>query len=888
MSVLSRVSSFFRNMVRRRRVERDLDDEVRAYLDMLIDEKRESGLAYDEARRAALVEIAGVEQVKEHVREARAGALAEQLWRDVTYAVRVMLKHRGFTAAAVTTLALGIGANTAIFSIVDTIVFRPLPYADPGRLVKVWGTTATAPRADISWPDFVDIQTQNNVFDGIAADDGMGFTVVDNRSRENVLGAMVTAEWLSTLGVRPLVGRTFLREEAELGRDAVVMLTHSYWRRRFASDPNVVGRVLEIDGRPSTIVGVLPPNVLRYGSDFLKPLVPAEYPTDRGHRDLDVIARLRPHVTVAQAQVELDTIAARLELEYPATNAGRKLTVVPLEKAYVLLNQRTTRGLELIFGAVAFVLLIACVNVVNLLLARGVTRARECVVRTALGASRARLMRQLLVENLLLFLAGGVGGVFVARWSIDSLLAFAVTSGYVPEQMVIAIDGRVFAFSLLVSAVAGIVFGLAPALQLSRVDINVGLRDSAPTSYGSRHRTRIRQVLIVSELVLSTVLLIAFGLLVRSFLHVQSNGRGLAASTVLETSAEGGRSFGSAVTFWRQIIDGVRTIPGVTSAAVTSRPPVHAARQRHITIAGRPPAPTKDEVGDILVSADYFRTLDIGLTAGRTFMELDTGATTPVTIISETLARRYFPNENPVGRRVMVEEEDPMTCCAAPVPVKGVWREIVGVVQDVRQANLDEPLAATLYRPYSQIVEHDMYLMVRTDSAEVTARVTRDLHARLALLTPGADWAEILPLQQVIDGSESIRLRRFVLILLGNFVILAVALAAVGLYAVMAYFVAERRREIGIRVALGASAPLVLRNVLVEALRLAVIALVLGAIAAQVLTRLIAAMLFGVTGNDMATYVAVWTFLAGVTLLASYLPARRAAHVDPIVALRES
>jgi putative ABC transport system permease protein len=887
MSVSSRVSSFLRNIFGARRVEQDLDDEVRAYLDMVIDENRDSGLAEDEARRAALVEMEGFEQVKEHVREARAGALAEALWRDVTYAVRVMQKHRGFTAAAVTTLALGIGANTAIFSIVDTIVFRPLPYADPGRLVKIWGATASASRADISWPDFHDIQTQNRVFDGVAADDGMGYTVVHNGVRETALGAMVTIEWLSTLGVRPILGRTFLRAEAEPGHDAVIILTHSYWRRRFASDPNVVGTVLEVDGRPSTIVGVLPPNVLRYVSDFLKPLVPADYSNDRGHRDLDVFARLRLNVTLAQAQTELDTIAARLEREYPITNTGRRLAIVPLEKAYVSINERTTRGLQLIAGAVAFVLLIACVNVVNLLLARGVTRSRECVIRTALGASRARLMRQLLIENLLLFLAGGVLGLFVARWSIDSLLAFAVASGYVPEQMVIAVDGRVFAFSLLVSTVAGIVFGAAPAFQLSRVDVNVGLRDSAPTFYGGRRRTRLRHALMVSELVLSTVLLIAFGLLIRSFLHVQSNGRSLPANTVLETAAEGGRSFASAVTFWRGIMESVLTVPGVTSVAVTSRPPVHGARQKHITIAGRPASATTDVVGDILVSADYFRTLDLGLVAGRTFTEQDGGSTPPVAIVSETLARRYFPHENPLGKRVMADEQDPMTCCAAAASVKGVWREIVGVVQDVRQANLDEPPAATLYRPYSQIVEHDMFLLVRTESAAAAARVTRDLRARLALVAPGTEWDDIQPLQQAIDGSESIRLRRFVLTLLGSFVILAVALAAVGLYGVMAYFVAERQREIGIRVALGASAPLVLRNVLVEALRLAVIALVLGAIAAQVLTRLIAAMLFGVTGNDMATYVAVWTFLAGVTLLASYLPARRAAHVDPIVALRE-
>jgi putative ABC transport system permease protein len=880
--------SFLRNLFRTRRVERDLDDEVRAYLEMAIDEKRESGLAEDQARRAALIELEGLEQVKERVREARSGAMVEQVWRDLTYAVRILLKHRGFTAATLATLALGIGANTAIFSIVDTIVLRPLPYADPDRLVKIWGATSTTSRADISWPDFLDIQAQNGVFERMAADDGMGFDVVLDGSRGSAGGAMVTSEWLSTFGVQPLLGRSFLREEAEHGSDAVVILTYSYWRRRFASDPNVVDKLLEVDGRPCTIVGVLPPNVFRYSSDFLKPLVPAVYPTARGHRDLDVVARLRPGVTLAEAQAALDTIAARLEREHPATNAGRRLTVVPLEKAYADLDPRTIRGLAFIFAAVAVVLLIACVNVVNLLLARAVMRGREYVVRLALGASQARLIRQLLVEHLLLFVAGGVLGTLVARWSIDVLLAFAATSGYVREQMVIAVDGRVFAFSLIVSVVAGIVCGLVPALQLSRVDVNVGLRDSATTCYGGRRRTRARQWLIVSELVLSTVLLVGFGLLVRSFLHVQANGRTLAADTVLETAGEGGRSFPAAVTFWRTILESVRTIPGVRAAAVTSRPPVHGARQQRIIIAGRPPTPATDRVGDILVSADYFRTMDIALVAGRTFTEQDGGRAAPVAIVSETLARRYFANDTPLGKQLRVDEDDPMACCSAASPVKGVWREIVGVVKDIRQTNLEEPLAATLYRPYTQIVEHDMFLVVRTDAVEDVPRVTREMRARLALAAPGKEWDDIRPWQQVIDGSESIRMRRFVLTLLGSFVLLAVALAAVGLYGLMAYVVAERRREIGIRVALGATAPVVLRNVLMEALRLAAMGLALGAIAAQLLTRLIAAMLFGVTGTDIATYAAVCTFLAGVTLLASYLPARRAAQIDPIVALRES
>jgi len=453
--------------------------------------------------------------------------------------------------------------------------------------------------------------------------------------------------------------------------------------------------------------------------------------------------------------------------------------------------------------------------------------------------------------------------------------------------MAIAVDARVFAFSLLLSVIAGLLFGLVPALQASRVDVNIGLRESAPTLYGGRQRTRLRRVLIVSELVLSLVLLVSFGLLIRSFIRVQANASALPADRVLETSAEGGRSFGPAVIFWSTVLDAVRGIPGISSAAVTSRPPIHGARERGIVVAGRPATSSVEVVGDILVSADYFRTLDITLRDGRVLTDKDRATSPPVAVISQTLARRYFPNQSPIGQRLRVVEDDPMTCCSAAGPVAGVWREIVGVVDDVRQANLDDQPAATLYRPYSQIVEHDMYLMVRIASAKQAPRVAQDLRARLGAAAPGTEWADILPLDRVIAGSESIRLRRFVLILLGSFAALAVTLAAVGLYGVMAYFVAERRREIGIRVALGATRQGIITEVLGEALRLSMMALIIGAFAAQIVTRLLSSMLFGIGSTDVVTYATVGALLTGVSLLASYLPARSAAQVDPIVALRE-
>jgi putative ABC transport system permease protein len=535
------------------------------------------------------------------------------------------------------------------------------------------------------------------------------------------------------------------------------------------------------------------------------------------------------------------------------------------------------------------VLLIACVNVANLMLARALARGRECLIRAALGASRARLIRQLLVENLLFFLAGGALGLLIARWSVESLHGLAVASGYVPQRLATGIDGRVFVFTIGVSLLSGVIFGLAPALRASRVDLSQGLRDSSATLQGGRSQTRVRRVLIVAELTLSLVLLTAFGLLARSFVRVQAVAGSLAADRIIETSAEGGREFGPAVSFWRAALVEAEGIPGIERAAVTSRPPVHGARSREFRIVGQSSADGRNAMaGDILVSSRYFQTLGIPILEGRAFTDADSGSAPAVVIVSRSLARRFFPGTSAIGRRLEIVEEETSRCCAAPGPLTGVTRAIVGVVEDVRQANLDEAPALTIYRPYTQIVEHDMYLLLRARTPADAARLAPSLRARLLAAGVGTEWWDVRLLRDVIRQSESIRLRRFVLMLLGGFAGLAVMLAAVGLYGVMAYAVAERRREIGIRVALGATRPRVLRDVLGEAMRLTMTALVVGGVAAQLAARVIGTMLFGVGTFDILTYVAVWTFLAAVAVAASYLPARRAARLDPVDVLKAS
>jgi putative ABC transport system permease protein len=818
----------------------------------------------------------------------RLNALADDLWREVSHAVRGLLRSRGFAAVAIATVAIGVGASAAIFTLVDTVVFRSLPYEDPARLVKVFDTQPGAPADDVSWADFIDLTVQQDVFERVAADDGMGFLVrVGDGPLEAVGGAIVTAAWLDTLGVKPLLGRGFLADDFAAGSGQVALLAHNFWARRFGSDPATVGRTIVVDNESFTIIGVLPPNVLRFGADVVRPLIAAEYPQARSQRDLDVVARLKPGVTIAGAQAALDTVARRLAHDYPATNARHGFRVVSLGKYYASLERGAEQGLLLMLGAVGLVLLIACTNVTNLILARTVARSRECLVRTALGASRARLVRQLLVETAVLFLAGGALGVLVCRWSLDALVAFAVAGGYVPERFSVIVDARVLAISLAVCLTAALLSGLAPALQASRIDLSDALKSSGPTTSSAPRRRRARRLLIVAELAMTLVLLIGAGLLVRSLLHLRARSSGVDTANLLLTASDGGRDFPAAVAYWRRALERTQTLPGVRGAALTSRPPVHDSRSQRVLIEGqtRTAAENAPRAGDIQISADYFVTTGIPILQGRAFTDRDDAGSAPVVVVSQSFARRHFPGASPVGRRLSFLEES-LICCSAAGPVDGVWREIVGVVADVRQASLEDAPDMTVYRPFTQIVTHDMFLMVRAQSARDAASLVGRLQAHLVAMDPARVWADVRLMQDAIDGSAAIRVRRFVLTLLAWFGGLAMLLAAAGISAVMAYAVAERTREIGIRVALGASRRDVLTHVFGEALMLAGVALVVGALAAQLATRFIASLLFGVSAVDLVTYAGAALVLVVVALVATGVPARRAARIDPLVSLR--
>jgi putative ABC transport system permease protein len=890
---MPRLARVLRNLFRSDRVDRELDDELRAYVEMTVDEKRSAGLSDTEARRLALAELGGIEPVKERVRDVRAGVLLDQVRQDLAYAIRTLRKNAAFTTIAVATLAIGIGATTAVFSIVDTVVFRSLPYADPERLVRVCELVirANACLDRVSLEEYEQVR-RLDLFEQVAADDGIGVTVVHpDGSRASIGVGLVTPNWLSTLGVRPLLGRDFHSGDGLPGGDGVLLLTQSYWKRQYGSSPDAIGAKVTFDGVVHTVVGVLPPNVLRHGADVMKPLVLRGY-TDRS---LDLVARLRPGASLPQAEVAIAAVQSltrrdagvngdrgQLSLAYGAS----RLAARHLGRSYAEVTRQAVDGLTLMLWAVALVLLVACANVVNLLLTRAGARRRESVVRAALGASRGRLLRQSLVENLLLFAIGGIGGVLLAQLLVGSLTAFAISGGYMPERMVVALDARILAAAIAMSIVTGLVFGLIPAMQASRVDVNAGLRASAPTA--TTDRGRARRLLIAAEVALSLVLLAGFGLLTRSFVRVYANGAEFDPAEIIVTASDGGRSFREAMLFWRAALDRVRMLHGVSSAALTSRPPANDVRSKGVVIEGHAPVAEGDAplADDVLVSDGYFETMRIPLVRGRTFTPADDDSSAPVVIISESVARRHFGGADPIGRSIRLLEKLPMTCCATPGPVEGVWRRIVGVVRDIRQANLDDGPSATIYRPYGQIVEHDMFLVLRASSSADAGRLTRDLRTQLLAVDPAHDWMTPRPMWQMIRDSESIRLRRFVLTLLGTFAALALILAAVGIFGVASSVVAERTREIGLRMALGATRTAVFRQIVGEMAALAVAGTAAGLIAAAALTRAIRAMLFGVSPADAATYVAVAMVLGVVVLIASWIPARKATRIDPLVALR--
>ncbi|MFL6568847.1 MAG: ABC transporter permease [Chthoniobacterales bacterium] len=795
----------------------------------------------------------------------------------------MLLKSPGFTAAAVLSLALGIGANTAVFSVVNAVLLKSLPYHEPDRLVLVWGEDKSQDlhRNQVSATDVADWRARNHVFEEIATYSDYRPVLTGAGEPERISGAQVGDGFFDVMGARPMLGRVFNAEEQVEGKDFVAVLSYGFWQRRFAGDPAIVGKTIMFSARPYTVLGVMPPDFqplprgLLFGTaEFYRPVAEPPNEKERSARHLRAIARLKPHVSLAEAEAEMNVITRQLSSEHPADDANAGVRLVTLREDLV---SPVRPALLMLFGAVAFLLLIACANVGNLLLARSIARHREVAIRAALGAGRGRLVRQFLTESVLLSLGGGALGLLGAIWGTSAIEAVAARA--VPMVGNIELDARVLAFTFAISTVTGVLFGCAPAVRASRTDLNETLNDGGRTPGAVSTRSPLRSAFVILEVALAMVLLVSAGLLMKSVLRLQDVNPGFNPERILTMNlslpqAKYPKQADQAAALDR-ILRGVQELPAVESAAVTTVLPVSENFDtRTIEIEGQPRAPNEQpDVDNYMVTPDYLRTMSIPLRRGRGLTSSDTADAPLVALVSEAMARKFWPNEEAIGKRLRFFTSDTEN--------QNPWRTVVGVVGDVKQYGLDRPATTALYVPTTQMPASSVTLVVRTrtDPAAMLGDVRR---AILAVDNEQAVY-NIATMDQVL--SKSIALRRFTMVLLGIFAALALLLAAIGIYGVLAQSVAQRTHEIGIRMALGAQVRDVLTLILSHGMTLAAIGIVAGLAGAFGVTRLLSNLLFGVAATDPSTFVAISFLLGAVAFLACYLPARRAATLDPVIAL---
>ncbi len=804
----------------------------------------------------------------------------KSLIQDLRYGVRTLRKSPGFTLMAVLTLAFGIGANTAIFSAVNAVLLRSLPLPNAERLVWLDGVNPPQgiTESSVSAPDVADWQNQNQVFDGLSAFVTGGAILSGGDSPERVTRAAVSENFFSVIGVRPALGRAFLPEEDRLDSAPVAVISHGLWQRRFGGDPNIIGKTLTLSGRDATIIGVMPSDFKQpsYAEAWTPLLMDSGEMKPRESRYFTVTARLKPSVTLEQARAEMNVIASRLEAQYQATNTNWGVRLVPLHEQSVT---GVRPALLILLGAVGFVLLIACVNVANLLLARATARHKEMAIRTALGATRRRIVRQLLIESLLLALLGGSLGMLLSLWGVDAITALVPSDWRFPRLDESRIDASVLLFTLGVSVLTGLFFGLLPALKASKLDVYESLKETGRGSTAGLRLQRLRGALVISEIALTLLLLVGAGLLMKSLLRLQQVDLGFNPQNVLTLAIvpplnQKYLQPDARATLYRDILEKVEALPEVESVAASSGPPlVSFGLNFSFAIEGRA-ADTSDkqEAFYSAISPDYFRTMGVPLLAGRDFTGRDNKDAPSVAIINETMRRRYFVGEDPIGQHIKIKHY-----MSEPVS-----HEIVGVARDTKQMNVSDEVGIEMYAPHLQYPWLSTALVVRTKADPLS--IVPSVQRAVSMVDKNQPITAVKTMDQLM--SASVAQPRFYTLLLGVFAVIALVLASVGIYGVMSYSVAQRTHEIGVRVALGAQSGDVLRLVLKQGMKLTFAGIAIGLISAALLTRVMSSLLYGVSATDPSIFILISLLLMTVALLACYIPARRAMRVDPMIALR--
>ncbi len=869
-----------RALFQKKSMDRNLDDELRFHLDRQIAKHTQAGLSPEEARRRARLELGGAAQIDEECRDARGVRVLEALWQDFRYALRTLGKNPGFTSVALLTLALAIAANTAIFSAVYGTLLRPLPFADPDRLVAINETHPSIGLLTVSYPNFLDWRAQNHVFSGMAVMAGREYNLSGIELPESVRGMAVSSNFLGLIGVKPLFGRDFQADEEKPGTNPVVMLTYPLWQSHFGGRRDVIGRGVSLNGRSFTIVAVLPSDFRTVQEvDVVEPLGVwlTRGAPDRGSRgDTAAIGRLAAGVTLARARTEMEGITARLTAEYPKDNSQFGITLRPIRELFV---GSVRPAMLVLFAAVTFVLLIACANVANLFLMRSAGRTREIALRAAIGATGGRIVQQMLVESFVVAGLGGLAGLGLALAGMQAMRSMIPATAMSSDGL--SLNGPVLLFAIAATVLSAIAFGLAPALQSVRASTHSRLKESGKSSTSGIRQNRWRSMLTIAEVALSVVLLVGAGLMLKSVYRLMAVDPGFQTDRLvvfdMTLTPTQYPNPAAGLAFWNQLLAGVRGLPGVESAALGTNIPLTDSHSRgDITIEGLPvpaagsfPHPDRHEV-----SPGYLRTLGVRLLSGRDFTDADNQTAPRVALVNARIARDFFPGQDAVGKRFLHGRPE-----AGREPA---WITIIGVVDDTRMYGLENPSRLEVYWPIAQRTGRAVSLVVKSRlESGALASAIRGVVSSIDRDQPISSIRTMSEIEQ-----ESLGSRRVTLILLGLFSALALLLAGIGIYGVISYSVAQRTQEIGIRIALGAGRETVMGMVLLQGARMAGAGLAIGVLAAYGLTRYLEELLFSVSPADPATFAAVAAVLGTVSLLACYLPARRTLRVDPMIALR--